>query len=311
MKRLVSTVNLQKAEWLRYRKQGLTGTDAGAITGMNPYVSAFQIYQDKISDEIEERDNESMRQGRDLEEYVARRFTEETGKKVRNANAIYQSEEYPFMLADFDRLIVGEKSGLECKTVNAYSADKWKDGEIPLHYQMQVQHYLAVSGYDSWYIAALIFGKEFLIRKIERDEELIQNLITIEKRFWEQNVLARVAPQPDGSKAYSDMLGKLYTGDKNQSVQLFGIQEELKRRDEIEELLEKLNQEKTVIEQNIKVQMKDAVYAESGDYAISWVPSVQHRIDTTRLKEEQPEVYQKYLKDISSRRFQVKYKPAA
>ena len=61
MKRLVSTVNLQKAEWLRYRKQGLTGTDAGAITGMNPYVSAFQIYQDKISDEIEERDNESMR----------------------------------------------------------------------------------------------------------------------------------------------------------------------------------------------------------------------------------------------------------
>ena len=89
------------------------------------------------------------------------------------------------------------------------------------------------------------------------------------------------------------------------------IQEELKRRDEIEELLEKLNQEKTVIEQNIKVQMKDAVYAESGDYAISWVPSVQHRIDTTRLKEEQPEVYRKYLKDISSRRFQVKYKPAA
>ena len=79
------------------------------------------------------------------------------------------------------------------------------------------------------------------------------------------------------------------------------IQEELKRRDEIEELLEKLNQEKTVIEQNIKVQMKDAVYAESGDYAISWVPSVQHRIDTTRLKEEQPEVYRKYLKDISSR----------
>ena len=63
MKRLVNTVNLQKTEWLRYRKQGLTGTDAGAITGMNPYVSAFQIYQDKISDEIEERDNESMRQG--------------------------------------------------------------------------------------------------------------------------------------------------------------------------------------------------------------------------------------------------------
>lgn len=311
MKRLVNTAELSKAEWLKYRKQGLTGTDAGAITGMNPYVSAFQIYQDKISDQIEERDNESMRQGRDLEEYVARRFMEETGKKVRHANAIFQSEENPFMLADFDRLVIGEKAGLECKTVNAYSADKWKDGEIPLHYQMQVQHYLAVSGFDRWYIAALIFGKEFIVHEIVRDEAIIRNLVVIEKRFWEQNVLARVAPEPDGSDGYSDMLGKMYSANKDKAIQLLGMQEELKRRDEIEELLEKLNKEKSIIEQSIKVQMKDAVYAESGNYYISWMPSTQQRVDTKRLKEEQPEVYSQYLKDISSRRFQIKYRPAA
>lgn len=311
MKRLVNTAELPKTEWLKYRKQGLTGTDAGAITGMNPYVSAFQIYQDKISDQIEERDNESMRQGRDLEEYVARRFMEETGKKVRHANTIFQSEENKFMLADFDRLVIGEKAGLECKTVNAYSADKWKDGEIPLHYQMQVQHYLAVSGFDRWYIAALIFGKEFIVHEIVRDEDIIRNLIVIEKRFWEQNVLARVAPEPDGSDGYSDMLGKMYSANKDKAIQLLGMQEELKRRDEIEELLEKLNKEKSIIEQSIKVQMKDAVYAESGNYYISWMPSTQQRVDTKRLKEEQPEVYSQYLKDISSRRFQIRHRPAA
>lgn len=310
MKRLVNTAELSKTEWLKYRKQGLTGTDAGAITGMNPYVSAFQIYQDKISDKIEERDNESMRQGRDLEEYVARRFMEETGKKVRHANAIFQSEENKFMLADFDRLVIGEKAGLECKTVNAYSADKWKNGEIPLHYQMQVQHYLAVSGFDRWYIAALVFGKEFIVHEIVRDEDIIRSLIVIEKRFWEQNVLARVAPEPDGSDNYSAMLGKMYLGDKDKAIQLFDVQDELKRRDEIEELLEKLNKEKNIIEQSIKAQMKDAVYAESENYLISWMPSTQQRIDTKRLKEEQPEVYSQYLKDISSRRFQIRHRPA-
>lgn len=36
MKRLVSTVGLPKAEWLKYRKQGICGSDAGAIAGMNP-----------------------------------------------------------------------------------------------------------------------------------------------------------------------------------------------------------------------------------------------------------------------------------
>ena len=180
MKRLISTIGLDKREWLRYRKKGITGTDAGAIVGLNPYNSAAQVYQDKITDAIEEWDNEAMRQGRDLEEYVARRFSEQTGLKVRKANAIYQNEEHPFMLADFDRLIVGQEAGLECKTVNAYSADKWSDGKIPLHYQMQVQHYLAVSGYKKWYVAALIMGREFVIREINRDEELIANLILIE-----------------------------------------------------------------------------------------------------------------------------------
>ena len=41
MKRLVSTLNLPKEDWLRYRKCGITGTDAGAILGLNPYRSAF------------------------------------------------------------------------------------------------------------------------------------------------------------------------------------------------------------------------------------------------------------------------------
>ena len=81
---------------------------------------------------------------------------------------------------------------------------------IPLHYQMQVQHYLAVSGFDRWYIAAMIFGKEFIIRKIERDEELIQYLITIEERFWKEHILAHVMPEPDGSSSCSEEIAKLY-----------------------------------------------------------------------------------------------------
>ena len=82
MKRLISTLNLSKEDWLRYRKCGITGTDAGAILGLNPYRSAFQVYHDKISDTTENIDNEAMRQGRDLEDYVAQRFTEATGLKV-------------------------------------------------------------------------------------------------------------------------------------------------------------------------------------------------------------------------------------
>ena len=113
LNRLVSTSGMDHATWLEYRKKGIGGSDAGSICGLNPYATAISVYQDKTQEEVTEKaDNESMRQGRDLEEYVARRFMEETGKKVRRANSIFYMEENPFMLANVDRLIVGENCEL-------------------------------------------------------------------------------------------------------------------------------------------------------------------------------------------------------
>lgn len=308
MRRLVSTIDLPKTDWLKYRKKGITGTDAGAICGLNPYSSAFQIYQDKITDEIEEFDNESMRQGRDLEEYVARRFSEETGLKVRRANAIFQNEENPFMLADFDRLIVGQKAGLECKTVSPYSSDKWNDGNIPLHYQMQVQHYLAVSGFDCWYIAAVIFGREFLIRKIERDEELINYLIDIERGFWYNNVLAGIMPEPDGSDNCSEMIAKMYfKGQENKTIKLSGYKEILDRRADLDKLIKKMEKEKKEIDQKIKMEMQDATVALEAGYRISWSNFEQNKLDTKKLKEEKPDIYKEYCKSSTNRRFTVSH----
>ncbi|MCI9547547.1 MAG: hypothetical protein HFH60_12845 [Lachnospiraceae bacterium] len=157
MKKLASTLNLSHEDWLKYRKLGIGGSDAGAICGLNPYVTAMQVYQDKTSDATDDADNEAMRQGRDLEEYVARRFMEATGKKARRANCIFYNEENTFMLANVDRLIAGENAGLECKTASPYMADKWKNDEIPMHYQIQCYHYMAVCDAKAWYIAVLIY----------------------------------------------------------------------------------------------------------------------------------------------------------
>ena len=80
MKKLISTLNLSHEEWLRSRKKGIGGSDAGAVCGLNPYRTAMQVYHDKTSDEIETVDNEAVRQGRAFEDYVAKRFMEASGK---------------------------------------------------------------------------------------------------------------------------------------------------------------------------------------------------------------------------------------
>ena len=73
---------------------------------------------------------------------------------------------YDFMLANVDRLIVGEKVGLECKTTSEYVKDQWEEDEVPDHYILQCQHYMAVTGYIGWWIAVLIGGNKFRYKYI-------------------------------------------------------------------------------------------------------------------------------------------------
>lgn len=306
MKKLVSTLHIDKESWLQYRKQGIGGSDAGAVCGLNPYRTAIQVYYDKTSDATEDIDNEAMRQGRELEEYVAKRFCEASGKRVRRANAMFYDEKNPFMLADVDRMIVGENAGLECKTASPYSEEKWRDDKIPLSYQLQCYHYMSVCNADAWYIAVLIYGRDFKYYRIERDNEVIENLIRIEKEFWNEYVLKQVIPDPDGSKTADAAIAERFKESKSITIPLTGFDERLERRQEILSLLEKIETEKRQIDQELKLYLGDAEIAENEHYRVSWKNFSRNSIDEKRLKAEQPEIYEKYRRETISRRFTVK-----
>lgn len=304
---MISTEGLSRRQWLDLRKTGIGGSDAGAICGLNPFASPMSVYLDKTGSAGEDADSEAMRQGRDLEEYVARRFMEAAGKKVRRSNRMYRSAEWPFMIADVDRLVVGENAGLECKTASAYNADKWKNGEVPTHYLVQCHHYMAVTGKEAWYIAVVILGQGFQFAKISRDEELIANLVTVEERFWKDHVLVGKMPDPDGSKACDEVLNRYFgRARKASSIPLIGFDEKLKRREELEALIGKLEREQRQIDQEIKLYMKECETAFTDHFRVNWTNVETERLDTKRLKSEEPRIYESFLKVTPSRRFTVK-----
>lgn len=303
----ISISGLSNAEWLKLRKTGIGGSDAGAIVGVNPYSSAMKVFQDKTSNDAVEQDSEAIRIGHDLEDYVAQRFMEATGLKVRKSNYMYRSIEHPFMIADVDRLVVGEDAGLECKTASAYNADKWADGDIPLHYVMQCYHYMAVTGKRTWYIAAVILGREFVYRKLEWDDDLIGKLAKAEEHFWNNYVVRGIIPPPDGSKACDEVLQRYFhSAKKANAIELVGFDEKLNRREEILGFIAELQEEQKQIEQEVKLFMQDNEIAVNNHYRVSWSNVDTTRLDTKRIKEERPEIYENYAKVSSSRRFQVK-----
>lgn len=303
----ISTVGLSNEDWLKLRKRGIGGSDAGAVCGLNPYSSPMKVFRDKTTDEVKEMDNEAIRIGHDLEQYVAERFMEATGLKVRRSNYMYRSQEHPYMIADVDRLVIGEDAGLECKTASAYQSDKWADGSVPLHYLVQCYHYMAVTGKRAWYIAAVILGREFVYHKLSWDDALIQRLIEVEGEFWNHHVLANVIPDPDGSKVCDSVLEQYFhTAKKASTIELVGFDDKLARREQLLADIEELQSEQKQIEQEIKLFMQDNELAANGNYRVSWSNVETIRLDTKRIKQEQPEIYENYARVTSSRRFQIK-----
>ena len=303
----ISLSGVDNTGWLHLRKSGIGGSDAGAICGVNPFSNAMKVFKDKTSEEIEEQDNEAIRIGHDLEDYVAQRFTEATGLKVRKSNFMYRSTEHPFMIADVDRLVVGEDAGLECKTASAYNADKWADGDIPLHYVMQCYHYMAVTGKRVWYIAAVILGREFTYRKLEWDDALIERLISIEDNFWNNHVVKGIIPPPDGSKVCDEVIQQYFhTARKASAIKLVGFDEKLRRREEILGFISELQEEQKQIEQEVKLFMQENELASSEAFRVTWKNIDSTKLDAKRIKEEKPELYADYGKVSHSRRFEVK-----
>lgn len=198
--RLVDTKDMPKSEWLDWRRQGVTGTDVAAIFSMSQYKSPYQCYQDKLGLLPEIDDNNRMRFGRDFEDTVAKWFSEDMGFKVQNRYGIYQSAMYPWMLANIDRWIVGEKAILECKTAfYMFQKDKWGPSgsdEVPDEHLFQVYHYMIVFGVRTAHLAVVFTDtKEARYYKFELNEDLAEQIIDGTREFWFDHVLAKVEPE--------------------------------------------------------------------------------------------------------------------
>lgn len=306
---LVKTDEMTHDQWLNARKVGIGGSDAAAIAGLNKWKSPIGVYFDKTNENpVEDLESEAAHFGNVLEEIVAQEFSLRTNLQVEKCEAILQHPEYPWMLANVDRLIVGEKVGLECKTASEYLKKEWEGEEIPTSYLIQCQHYMAVTGYEAWWIAVLIGGNKFVYKKIERDEEIIQYLIAIERDFWKNHVEKQEPPMFDGSTSSTILLSSMYPNSVGDSSIALGSEAEIliEARDQLDREIKVLQEQKTEYENKLKAMLGENEKGETNKYTITWKSYSSKRFDSKLLKEENPKLYERYLKESKSRKFAVK-----
>ncbi len=306
---LAKTSELTREQWLMLRKQGIGGSDAGSVLGCNKWRGALDIYWDKVNPNLEpQKDNEAMYWGRTMEPILREEFAKRTGLQTVACPFMFASQEYPFMIADIDGVVTeadGSKALLEIKTANEFAAKEWENG-VPASYGIQCFHYLAVlPELSRAYIAVLIGGNTFKYEVIERDEETIQTLIAMEKNFWNNHVLKRIPPEPDATSGA--VLNSMYPTADNTSIILPAEADQLIAQiEECKSLEDDLK--KTVAEAEAKLKGwigKSESGRSVGGYCVHWKNVTTSRLDTTKLKAEQPDLVAKYTKTTSSRRFSI------
>ena len=305
-RKLANTKAMPYEEWLELRRHSIGGSEAGALLGLNPYASSLTLYLDKKGLSKPKETNEAMRIGTDLEEYVAERFCEETGKKVRRDNFMYMHDEYDFITANVDREIVGENAGLECKTMSAFNDYDLEGGEVPAYYFSQCQHYMAVKGYERMYLAILVFQKGIFINTIERNEDFIKGMIEAEVRFWTENIEKNQMPAPDGSEASAEALKEMYPQSNGETIELPNLDGYIKEYLKLGEQIKGLKERQSEVKNKVCKMLGSAEEGKGTEYKCTWKSSTSDRVDSKALKAKYPEVYKAVVKSTSSRTFKAR-----
>ena len=306
---LASTENMSYPDWLEFRKHGIGGSDASAVCGMNRYKSPVELWMEKTNQLPYQEGGEAAYWGTLLESLVRSEFTKRTGIEVTPANQILQSETYPFMLANLDGICEHPDFGacvFEAKTASAYKAGEWENA-IPDEYQLQIQHYMAVTGFKAAYVAVLIGGNTFRWKFVERDDELISMLVQLEADFW-NHVRENTPPPLDGSDASAKFLSEHFPHSvpKSQIALPDTAADLLAQYDKACEQLEASTERKQEAENLLKQMLGDNETGTSGNRVITWKSVSQERLDSKTLKAEHPALYKKYANKTSYRRFTIK-----
>lgn len=306
-------------KWLELRRQGIGGSEIGAILGYSPFSSAYKVWLQKTDPAYYEQPNERTAEyfyfGHKMEQVIADAFVEKTGIKVQRQGMI-RCVEKPFAFANVDRVIVGtdengKKGFLECKNVSSWKSDEWEDDELPSSYYLQCQWYCFVGDYDYFYIAALIGGNHLVIKRVERNEEDIKIMVEAAEHFWNEYVVNGKMPPVDGSEECEKVLKKKLSKDDGEAIELDSNWDMLLRDlDKYEDEYKTLGKTITEIKNKLRVAMGNSPYAETSDHIVTFKCHQKAGFDKKKLAKDYPKIYENYVTQIPVRELRTKDKNA-
>lgn len=305
-----------REEFLQSRKCGLGGSDMGAIMGFSKFRTALDVYNDKVSDEIDLTENPVLRLSSFLEEYTAKLYAESENCRLCKQNKPLIHPQYSFLRGNIDRKITSTNGNmsnfvgagiLECKALSTYNFRNVEMYGLPNEYIIQIQHYFAISrGAYQWGAFAILNrdNGKLLKFKVYPDEVLMAQIVDAGVNFWTNHIEKRIPPElnienketvalpPNGAKI------EVFDNDNKLAELLMQYKQYAELKAEADSLVND-------VKGAIATHLQGHTAVECSNMRIYSTTAIRHTVDTQKLKKEQSEIYYKYLKETETNSIKI------
>lgn len=195
------------------RKSYLGASEVAAVCGFDPFKSKLDIWGAKKG-WLQRDDSNAAEMGHMLEPVLLQYYANKTGRKLTKSPTLIGAESW--IAATPDGLALKDGINVQAKAVGRYMADHWDHG-APDYVVLQCNWEMMVTGLQHTDVVALVCSTDPRIIRIDRDQKLIDNILTICRTFWFEHVVANVMPTLDGSETATAILRAMHP-DRGETV---------------------------------------------------------------------------------------------
>lgn len=302
---MVLPASADREAWLNVRTLGLGGSDVAAACGLSPWTTPYQLWLEKTGRAEPERDPgavQRMHWGHLLEPLVLREWDDRHPEYIlTGGEGIYADPDRPWRLGFVDGLAWTPDQELaavvEAKTGSHRGAAGWADDAVPVYYVTQVQWYLSILDAPRGMVAALLDTSTYVERVIDRDDDLIAELIEVAGEFW-RHVERDEPPPVDHTEGTRRMLSRV-RANEGETVELDpSWDKHLTHREDLAEQVHRLEIERAELDNRLREAMGEAEIATLDGQVVAShrAPSKPTRTCAyDRLREDYPDLYPEYV----------------
>lgn len=316
-------------EWLESRKEGVGGSEAGAVMGLNKYANQHTLALEKLAVKpLPEKTPDAqytLDYGHVMEPIVLKLYEAKSGNMVFTDRHQYRHCNHPFMLANCDGFAItpeGEPILLELKSFNYNLKDAWipgiygKGGVVKNpEYICQVRHYLSVLNLNRADIIAQCgnMASDMIVVTVYRDIPFEEEMIQEEKTFWDRIMNYDIPENTTFNEhIYERICAVMYNEANNEPEEVVTLSGDDVRESLI--TLKEIEQEKAELKERLKLletrekEMRLPILdqlgkARTGEYVIddkkyivTNKPIVKESVDTDKLRLGYPDIYESIRK---------------